>query len=435
MDMKNILTLAILLLSAARAGAIEYGMLGGAAGVAGTSISPASVTISNLGVGGVVFSSTPAAGRLSVDASNLFWDDTNNRLGVGNAAPATPLDVTGISQFGTTGKSTFSATGALSVANGANITLAGASLVSGGGASLTYGVVASTAVIGGGASGDVTSEIRITGGGGAPPTSGSSGGNTRFRIGASDANVLDFGNYAAAPFSVWLQGNSRSDFTTQFPIVFNPNGGSIGIGTASPATKLHMSSGTLTIDGTSPGLIIGSPSAVTRVAANIATDQSLNTSAVIRAVDAATGKVAQFSHNGTDVLFQSSYLGGAGASGLRFGYTTAGGVNVDGMVMSNTGALSIFGVLTSSTTQGTASVGTQSATCTNQHCTLTPGAVTAVTYTFGTAWPKVPDCVALTNAATPLALSITAVSVNALTITSGTALTGNTVTFICMGAP
>lgn len=34
-------------------------------------------------------------------------------------------------------------------------------------------------------------------------------------------------------------------------------GGNVGIGTASPATKLHMSSGTLTIDGTSPGMTIG----------------------------------------------------------------------------------------------------------------------------------------------------------------------------------
>ena len=103
---------------------------------------------------------------------------------------------------------------------------------------------------------------------------------------------------------------------------------------------------------------------------------------------------------------------------------------------SPTTKLSVYGIITSSTTQGTASVGTISATCTDQHCTLTPGAVTAVTYTFGTAWPNnIPDCVALTNAAVPLALSITAVSKTALTITSGAALTGDTVTFMCMGAP
>jgi len=36
-----------------------------------------------------------AAGALSQDASNFFWDATNHRLGIGNAAPIAPLSVTG----------------------------------------------------------------------------------------------------------------------------------------------------------------------------------------------------------------------------------------------------------------------------------------------------------------------------------------------------
>ena len=34
-----------------------------------------------------------AGGTLAEDNSNLFWDDTNNRLGIGTTAPAVPLDV------------------------------------------------------------------------------------------------------------------------------------------------------------------------------------------------------------------------------------------------------------------------------------------------------------------------------------------------------
>ena len=34
-----------------------------------------------------------AGGTLTEDNSNLFWDDTNNRLGIGTTAPAVPLDV------------------------------------------------------------------------------------------------------------------------------------------------------------------------------------------------------------------------------------------------------------------------------------------------------------------------------------------------------
>jgi hypothetical protein len=38
---------------------------------------------------------------LAQDNSNLFWDDSNNRLGIGNAAPTTTLDVTGIATVST----------------------------------------------------------------------------------------------------------------------------------------------------------------------------------------------------------------------------------------------------------------------------------------------------------------------------------------------
>ncbi len=43
--------------------------------------------------GSVIFAG--ASGVYSQDNSNLFWDDTNNRLGIGTAAPNTGLDVNG----------------------------------------------------------------------------------------------------------------------------------------------------------------------------------------------------------------------------------------------------------------------------------------------------------------------------------------------------
>lgn len=43
--------------------------------------------------GGLLF--TDASNQLAQDPTVLFWDDTNNRLGIGNAAPATALHVTG----------------------------------------------------------------------------------------------------------------------------------------------------------------------------------------------------------------------------------------------------------------------------------------------------------------------------------------------------
>lgn len=52
---------------------------------------------------------------ISVNTSDLVV--TGNKVGIGVATPATTLDVTGTSQFGTTAKSTFTTTGELDFAN------------------------------------------------------------------------------------------------------------------------------------------------------------------------------------------------------------------------------------------------------------------------------------------------------------------------------
>ncbi len=49
----------------------------------------------NLGTeGSVLFLNS--TGNITEDNSNLFWDDTNNRLGIGNAIPTVDLDVSGV---------------------------------------------------------------------------------------------------------------------------------------------------------------------------------------------------------------------------------------------------------------------------------------------------------------------------------------------------
>lgn len=56
-----------------------------------------SVTISSFTSGSIIFAGT--AGLLSQDNPNIFWDDTNNRLGVGTNAPNTTLEVQGQSRL------------------------------------------------------------------------------------------------------------------------------------------------------------------------------------------------------------------------------------------------------------------------------------------------------------------------------------------------
>jgi hypothetical protein len=56
-------------------------------------------TVTSGTTGSVLFIGGSAA--LTQDNANFFWDDTNNRLGIGNAAPAQALHVTGTGRFST----------------------------------------------------------------------------------------------------------------------------------------------------------------------------------------------------------------------------------------------------------------------------------------------------------------------------------------------
>jgi hypothetical protein len=46
---------------------------------------------------------------------------------------------------------------------------------------------------------------------------------------------LDFGTQSASPFGVWMQVHNATN-ATAFPLLLNPNGGNVGIGTTNPST-------------------------------------------------------------------------------------------------------------------------------------------------------------------------------------------------------
>lgn len=153
----------------------------------GTSVTVSSLTITGLEAGSVLFSTTPTTGAIGEDNANFFWDDANNRLGVGTALPRTLLDVEGAAQFGSgTTKSTITAAGALNLATPLTVANGG----TGGTGYASGAIIVST------------------------------------RAGATD--ILD-------------------DDSSQLVWDFDAN--RLGVGTSNPGTKLHLSSGTLTIDG------------------------------------------------------------------------------------------------------------------------------------------------------------------------------------------
>jgi len=73
--------------------------------------------------------------------------------------------------------------------------------------------------------------------GGAPATTGTIETNllTRFE---ADSAILDQG--FLAPGASWLQARSRLDFSLNYGLLLNPNGGNVGIATTAPTLPLHV---------------------------------------------------------------------------------------------------------------------------------------------------------------------------------------------------
>jgi hypothetical protein len=78
--------------------------------------------------------------------------------------------------------------------------------------------------------------------GGAPASSGSAADpNAVARLQAGSV-AMDIGVYSAG--QMWIQPRSFTNYATNYDLVLQPNGGNVGIGTSSPATKLQVTNST-----------------------------------------------------------------------------------------------------------------------------------------------------------------------------------------------
>ena len=139
-------------------------------------------------------------------------------------------------------------------------------------------------------------KLNITGVSGGPtvPVSASSGGIVR--IESSNGGVgLDIGAQGASPYSMWMQvGNTSNSSGDTYPILLNPLGGNVGIGTTSPSDLLSLAttSGDCIIGLT--GNSSGDP--------EIHMDSGNNRSGNIKYGDGST--LAMFRYDHSDVAFK-----------------------------------------------------------------------------------------------------------------------------------
>jgi hypothetical protein len=76
-----------------------------------------------------------------------------------------------------------------------------------------------------------------------PASSGTSPNNPMLSLTNNRGVGLYVGGQHASPFGIWLQVSDTSNLGTNYPLLLQPNGGNVGIGTTSPALKFNISNG------------------------------------------------------------------------------------------------------------------------------------------------------------------------------------------------
>ena len=84
-------------------------------------------------------------------------------------------------------------------------------------------------------------KLHVMGTTGLPATSGTAfTGTMRLGVSGGYGTVMDFGAVGPSTGTQWIQVTDASNQAIQYPLLLQPNGGDVGIGTASPNRKLHV---------------------------------------------------------------------------------------------------------------------------------------------------------------------------------------------------
>jgi hypothetical protein len=102
---------------------------------------------------------------------------------------------------------------------------------------------------------------------GAPATTGTTQASGAFRIRSGSNAICDFGVGAGVGTTTWIQAADQTGLNTNYDIAMQPNGGNVGIGTASPAKRLSVVNATdVTTVGTNSVMTVQAGISVNSVA-------------------------------------------------------------------------------------------------------------------------------------------------------------------------
>ena len=85
-------------------------------------------------------------------------------------------------------------------------------------------------------------KLHVMGTTGLPATSGATfTGTMRLGVSGGYGTVMDFGAVGPSTGTQWIQVTDSSNQALHYPLLLQPNGGNVGIGTTAPVTKLDIS--------------------------------------------------------------------------------------------------------------------------------------------------------------------------------------------------
>ena len=290
-----------------------------------------------------------ASTNLNIDAGTLFLDTTNNYVGIGTTTPPSrltvvaPINTNSYAQIYATGTGNSylglttlgGTTNEVSTNNAGDFVITSAGIASDVFKMVHTGAVTSTLVLktGNVGIGTLTPLVKLhvttSGVAAVPATTGTTlSTGTLIRLGTSSDSAGGIGTIGLSTNQMWIQATDSTNLGTTYPLLLNPNGGNVGIGTTSPLTKFVVSnSGANGIEFNPTGASITAYNRTTQVYTDMNTSSlsmAFNTgdSPSTRVYIDSSGNV-MIGNGTTASTSRLSINGAAGASQIRWEVSTA----------------------------------------------------------------------------------------------------------------
>ena len=199
-----------------------------------------------------VYIATGTTTNSSASNIRLFVNSTGN-VGIGTTSPIQKLDTPNIIIGGSTIAGTYRANALFMDNNGGNSRFYSSGPNGTTQGSYEFNIMASDAnplqtILVINSSGKVgigttspSAKLHVMGTTGLPATSGTAfTGTMRLQVAGGYGTVMDFGAVGPSTGTQWIQVTDSSNQAIQYPLLLQPNGGNVGIGTVTPANKLDV---------------------------------------------------------------------------------------------------------------------------------------------------------------------------------------------------